>query len=234
VGDVHIDARPSPVRIDPATTAVMVVDMQHDFASAGGMFDRAGIDISPVQKIIEPTRSLLEAARTAGLTICYLKMAFRDDLSDAGHPHSPTWIKHIPMNVGASVESPNGQLSRILIRDTWNTDIIPELTPHPGDMVVYKHRYSGFYGTELEPELRRRGIETIIFVGATTSVCVESTVRDAMARDFHCIVVEDCVAEPIGADLERSNHDASLLTLQVLFASISSSESLTSGLSSLS
>jgi ureidoacrylate peracid hydrolase len=198
------------------------------------MFDRAGIDIASIQKIVEPTRCLVEAARAAGLTICYLKMAFLDDLSDAGHPDSPTWIKHIPMNAGASVQSPDGRSSRILIRDTWNTDIIPELTPRPDDIVMYKHRYNGFYGTELEPTLRRRGVETIIFVGATTSVCVDSTVRDAMARDFHCIVVEDCVAEPIGADFEHTNHDATLLTLQLLFASISDSQSLISALASVS
>jgi ureidoacrylate peracid hydrolase len=233
VGEVRIDARPAPVVIDPVTCAVMVVDMQNDFASEGGMFDRAGIDISPVRKIVEPTRSLIDVARGAGVQICYLKMAFRADLSDAGHPHSPTWIKHIPFNAGASVESPDGRQSRILIRDTWNTDIIPELTPQPGDMVMYKHRYTGFHGTELEAELRSRGTGTIIFVGATTSVCVESTVRDAMARDFHCIVVEDCVAEPIGYDLERTNHDATLLTLQLLFASIADASAVISALASV-
>ena len=98
--------------------------------------------------------------------------------------------------------------------------------------MLYKHRYSGFFETPLEAELRQRDVETIFFVGATTSVCVESTVRDAMARDFHCVVIEDCVAEPIGGDLERTNHDASLLTLQILFASISDSAVVTSALSS--
>lgn len=157
-------------------------------------------------------------------------MGFADDLSDAGNTHSPTWIKHLPLNVGATVVSPDGEPSRILIRDTWNTDIIAELTPGPDDVVLYKHRYSGFFETPLEAELRGRGVGTILFVGATTSVCVESTVRDAMARDFHCLVVEDCVAEPIGADLERSNHDASLLTLQLLFASITDSDAVIAAL----
>ncbi len=196
------------------------------------MFDRAGIDVSSFRAIVERTRSVLQAARHAGVMVCYLKMAFRDDLSDAGYPSSPTWIKHLPLNVGTTVELPNGQQSRILIRDTWNTDIIAELAPHPGDIVLYKHRYSGFFETSLEAELRQRDVETIFFVGATTSVCVESTVRDAMARDFHCVVIEDCVAEPIGGDLERTNHDASLLTLQILFASISDSAVVTSALSS--
>lgn len=218
------------MELDLRSAAVVVVDMQNDFASVGGMFDRAGIDVSSIQAIVERTRTLLAAARDAGLTICYLKMGFAEDLSDAGYPHSPTWIKHLPLNVGASVVSPDGEPTRILIRDTWNTDIIAELAPHPDDVVLYKHRYSGFFETRLEAELRERGIETIMFVGATTSVCVESTVRDAMARDFHCLVLEDCVAEPIGADLERSNHDASLLTLQLLFASITDSDAVISAL----
>ena len=225
-----IEARPAPIELDLLTAAVVVVDMQNDFASVGGMFDRAGIDVSSIQAIVERTRSVIKAARDARLTVCYLKMGFADDLSDAGYPHSPTWIKHLPLNVGASVVSPDGELSRILIRDTWNTEIIAELAPHPNDVVLYKHRYSGFFETRLEAELRERGVETIMFVGATTSVCVESTVRDAMARDFHCLVIEDCVAEPIGADLARSNHDASLLTLQLLFASITDSDAVIAAL----
>ena len=126
--------------------------------------------------------------------------------------------------------APDGRPSRILVRDTWNTDIIDELAPEPGDLVVYKNRYSGFYGTPLEEALRDLGVGTLLVVGATTSVCVESTVRDAVFRDLHCVVLEDCTAEPIGADLPRSNHDASLLVLERLFASISDSTSVISAL----
>ncbi len=228
MGTVEIDARPARLQIDPLAAALVVVDMQNDFASVGGMFVRAGIDVSSIRAIVEPTALTIDAARRAGVMVCYLKMGFQADLSDAGQPHSPTWLKHLPFDVGATVESPHGAQSRILIRDTWNTEIISELTPDSGDLVVYKHRYSGFFETPLEAELRRRGIETIFFVGATTSVCVESTVRDAMARDFHCVVIEDCVAEPIGANFERSNHEASLLTLELLFASIANSAAVIS------
>jgi ureidoacrylate peracid hydrolase len=220
---------PGPT-LDPAHTAVVVVDMQHDFASAGGMFDRAGIDISPIRAIVAPTRRLIDAARAAGMRIVYLKMAFSSDLKDAGYPDSPTWLKHAPLHVGEEASAPDGRTSRVLVRDTWNTDIIEELTPHVDDTVIYKTRYSGFYGTELEDRLRTFGVETLLFVGATTSVCVESTVRDAMFRDFHCVVLADCTAEPIGNDLARSNHDASLLVLELLFASVSDSESVIRGL----
>jgi ureidoacrylate peracid hydrolase len=220
---VSVAARPSPVELCAATTAVIVVDMQNDFASAGGMFDLANIDIRSIQAIVSPTAAVLHAARDAGLTVVYLKMGFRSDLSDTGGAESPTWLKHLPLSAGSETIDPHGKASRILIRDCWNTDIIDQLVPEPSDLVIYKHRYSGFYDTDLDDVLRERGITHLIVVGATTSVCVESTVRDAVFRDYHCLVLEDCTAEPIGLDTPRSNHDASLLVLQLLFASISDS-----------
>jgi ureidoacrylate peracid hydrolase len=163
---ITIDARHAPVTTDVSRTAVIVVDMQNDFAAIGGMFDRAGIDIS-------------------------------------------------------------------VIRDTWNTAIINEVTPHSDDLIVWKHRFSGFFETALHDLLRAEEIDTLLFVGATTSICVESTVRDAMYRDYHCLIIEDCVAEPIGYDLPRSNHDASLLTLQILFGSITNSTAVHAALATL-
>ena len=127
--------------------------------------------------------------------------------------------------------SPTGKPSRILIRDNWGTDIIPELQPAPQDLRVYKSRFSGFYQTELDKMLKQRGIDTLIVTGCTTSICVESTVRDAMFRDYRCIVLEDCTAEPIAAKASRSNHEASLLTMQILFAWISDGKKLANALS---
>ena len=227
---VEVPARPAPFGLDPGATAVVVVDMQNDFGSRGGMFDRAGIDITGVQSIVSNVRAVLEAARDTGILVVYLKMGFRPDLADAGYPASPTWLKHVPLGVGAEVTSPDGEPSRILIRDCWNTEIVPELTPHANDVVLYKTRYSGFFGTELDEVLRSRGVERLIVVGATTSVCVESTVRDAMFRDYHCLVVSDATAEPIAADAPRSNHEASLLTLELLFSHIATSSDLITSL----
>ena len=227
---VTIEARPEPITIDLKKTAVLVIDMQNDFGSTGGMFDRAGIDISGIRAVVPNVRSVLTAARKASLPIIYLKMAFKPDLSDAGPPTGPNLLKHAPMHVGKTVTAPDGMPSRILIRDTWGTEIIPELRPEAGDDAIYKSRFSGFYRTELDDVLKRRGIETLIVTGCTTSVCVDSTVRDAMFRDYCCIVLEDCTAEPIAATAPRSNHEASLLTMQVLFAWISNSGKLTSAL----
>lgn len=228
---IAIDAKPEPVTIDPSTCAVIVVDMQNDFGAEGGMFALAGIDVSGIRAVVEPTRRVLEAARQTGIPVVYLKMGFKPDLSDAGGPDAPNWFKaHHPFRVGEATTAPDGSPSRILIRDTWNTDIVPALTPEPGDLVVYKHRYSGFFETELDQVLKSRSIKHLIFTGCTTSVCVESTARDAMYRDYVCLLLEDCMAEAIGADLPRSNHEASLLVMQILFGWVSDSEQLITAL----
>lgn len=224
--EITIEAEPTAMSLSPRRAAVIVVDMQNDFASAGGMFERAGIDISAIRAAIAPTARVLRSARAAGMKVVYLKMGFRPDLSDAGAPDSPNRLKHARLNIGDEVSAPNGTTGRILIRDTWNTDIIDELTPAPGDAVVYKHRFSGFFETGLDDLLRADDVEALVFVGATTSVCVESTMRDAMFRDYHCILVTDCMAEPIGAAMPYTCHDASLLVAQVLFGSTTDSERL--------
>jgi ureidoacrylate peracid hydrolase len=220
---IVVDAKPEALGIDPAQSAVIVVDMQNDFGSEGGMFALAGIDISGIRKAIACTARVLAAARRAGVGIVYLKMGFQSDLSDAGGPDTPNWIKHRPLRVGEATMAPDGTASRILIRDTWNTEVVPELAPESGDIVLYKHRYSGFYETDLHNILKSRSIKNLIFSGCTTSVCVESTIRDAMFRDYACLLLADCTAEPIGYGLARSNHDASLLVIQTLLGWVSES-----------
>jgi ureidoacrylate peracid hydrolase len=227
---ITIDARPEPMTIDPSRTAVIVVDMENDFGAEGGMFARAGMDISAIRGVIAPTAKVLSAARRSVIKVVYLKMAFQPDLSDAGLPDSPNWLKHAPLGVGDTVVAPDGRESRILIRDTWNTDIVDELVPEEDDIVLYKHRFSGFYETELDETLTRLGIKNLIFTGCTTTVCVESTLRDAMFRDYHCLLLEDCTAEPIGNDLPRTNHDASVLVVQVLFGRTTRSDDLLAAL----
>jgi ureidoacrylate peracid hydrolase len=225
-----LDARPEPITFDPERTALLVVDMQNDFGTKGGMFDRAGIDISQIQKAVAPTARVIAAARKAGTKVIYLKMGFRPDLSDAGPPDSPNWIKHTMMHVGEVVRAPDGTEGRILIRDTWNTEILSELQPRPDDIVIWKSRFSGFYQTELDSVLKRLNAKVLVFTGCTTSVCVESTLRDATFRDYSPVLLVDCTAEPIGHDLPTTNHEASLLLIETLFGWISHSEHFLSAL----
>ncbi len=221
---VTLEAKPEPIAIDPARSAIIVVDMENDFAAKGGMFDRAGLDISGAQKAIGPTAKVLAAARQAGLKIIYLKMGYRPDLSDLGGTDSVNRTRHLRFGVGQKIQAPNGRESRVLIRDTWDTDIVPELKPQSTDTVIYKTRFSGFYKTDLDATLKKFGIKYLIVTGVTTSICVESTVRDAMFRDYLCVLLRDCMSEPIGHDLPRTNHEASLLNAEVLFGWVSSSE----------
>ncbi len=220
---VELPARPAPVQIDTAKTAVLVVDMQNDFGARGGMFDRAGIDITGIQRAVAPTARALDAARRAGIKVIYLKMAYRADLSDLGAPNSPNRMRHLQLGVGQPMRAPDGRDSRILIRDTWNTDIVAGLESKPGDVVLYKTRFSGFYRTDLDDRLTSLGVQHLIVTGCTTSICVESTVRDAMFRDYSCVLLEDCMSEPIGGALSRSNHEASLLSVETLLGWVSTS-----------
>lgn len=177
---IFLDAKPAALTFPVDRCAVVVVDMQNDFGSNGGMFQLAGIDIAPIKKIVPNVAALIACARDAGMPVVYLKQQHSADLANAGAPRAPHYLKHQPLRIGDVVTAPDGSESRILIEDTWNTAVINDLAPEPGDIVIAKHRYSGFFQTELDKRLREKGIETLIFAGATTSICVESTVRDGM------------------------------------------------------
>lgn len=222
---ILVPAKPDSFLLDTDKTAVIVVDMQNDFGSQGGLFDRLGIDMAPIQAVIKPIARVLKSARRMGFPIVYLKMGFQPDLSDAGPVDGPNRVKH-RQHIGETMQAPDGRESRILIRNTWNTDIISALQPEAEDGVIYKHRFSGFYNTELHAFLQARGIKNLIFTGCTTSVCVESTLRDAMFRDYTCLLLADCAAEPIGNEEARSNHQATLLVVERVFGWVSKSEDL--------
>jgi ureidoacrylate peracid hydrolase len=215
--EITIAAKPQAIELDLAKMAILVIDMQNDFGARGGMFERGGIDIGPIQRVVAPIRNVLEAGREAGLPIVFLKMGFLPDLSDLGPEDAPFRAHHRGFAPGTSVQAPNGQPSRLLVRDTWSTEILPELAPRKGDTVVWKHRYSGFYETELDAVLKGKGVRSLIVTGCTTSVCVESTVRDAMFRDYFCVLLADCMAEPVGT------HESSLELLQARFAWVTES-----------
>jgi ureidoacrylate peracid hydrolase len=104
VGDqgrlVTIEAKPESIRIDLGKCAVLVIDMQNDFGAKGGMFNRAGIDISPIERAVAPTMRAVAAARSAAMPIVYLKMQHTADLANAGRPSAPHWIKHRPAGSG--------------------------------------------------------------------------------------------------------------------------------------
>lgn len=197
-GLLTLDATPAAIGVVAARTAVVVVDMQNDFGAEGGMVDLAGDDLSVLRATIGPTARVLAAARRAGIQVIYTQHGYRPDLSDMGPQDSKNWIIHEALNVGKRVTEPDGSDSRILVRDTWNTRIVPELAPEDGDIVLGKTRFSGFHNTELDATLQRLRVRSLLVAGWTTSDCVEATVRDAMLRDYRTILLADCTGEPHG------------------------------------
>jgi ureidoacrylate peracid hydrolase len=211
------------VQFLPEKTAVIVVDMQNDFGSEGGMFHRAGLDISGIKACVAPTGRVLSLARAAEIRIVYLKMGFRPDLSDMGSEDAPNRVRHLGLfRVGQPARAPGS--GRVLIQGDWGTQIVDEIAPEPGDTIVEKHRFSGFFETDLDAILKSWSIRHLIFTGCTTSVCVESTMRDAFFRDYLSVLLADCASEPLGDTAPRSNHDATLLVVEAMLGWVSSSK----------
>lgn len=226
---VSLDAGPASVELDTDTCAVLVIDMQNDFAAPGGMVDLAGIDIGPVRNTIEPIARVARAARAASMPVIYLQHGYRPDLSDLGATGSKNRLIHEAVGVGQQVVAPDGREGRALVLGTWNTEILPELAPEPNDVVLPKNRYSGFYDTDLDATLRRLNTTSLIITGCTTSVCVESTIRDAFFRDYLPVLLADCTSEPLGP----ANHEASLAVVEQNLGWVSDSEAVLSAFSGL-
>jgi len=183
-----LQAKPEPLEVDPSKSAVVVVDMQNAFASKGGMLDIAGADIAGAQTVVDVIGQILPAARRAGMPVVYLQMGYKADLSDSGGPESPNWHKELGIRLMNCRPELKGQL---VTEGTWDFAVVNELSPQPGDIVIVKTRYSGFARTELDAELRARGIRYLFFTGIATNVCVESTLRDAFFLDYWPILITD-------------------------------------------
>ena len=227
---VTVEATPTSLNIDLSKTAALVIDMQNDFGAKAGMFDRAGIDLSVIQRAVKPTAQVLASARAAGVPVIYIKEEHRPDLSDIGPVGSPYWRMCQRLSVGAEATAPDGRPSRIHVENTWNTEILPELAPLSMDSVIVKRRWSAFYDTELDAQLRRLGARYVIITGCTTSMCIESTIRDAAFRDYVCILPADCTGQPARRDSGYSGHDASLKMIEMSFGWISSSDKIRNAL----
>jgi ureidoacrylate peracid hydrolase len=185
---VCVPAMPEHLELPPHRTALVVVDMQHGYASPGGYRDLAGKDIAPAAAVIVQCRRIVEASRRAGLTIVYLQNGWDSRLQNSGGPGSPNWYKSNPLKLMRNRPELAG---KILTEGSWDYAFVEGLEPQPDDFVVPKARYSGFCGTDLDNMLRSRAIRHLVFVGIASNVCVESTIRDAYFREYFCLFVRD-------------------------------------------
>jgi ureidoacrylate peracid hydrolase len=164
--------------LDPKKSAVLVIDMQNDFCHPEGAFGKSGVNLKYMHQIVPVLKRFVEAARSLGITIVHVR-SFLDEKF-----------------LSPSMLARNKQIGRttgICCEGSWGSEFY-EINPAPDEMVLTKHAYSAFVGTDLQQRLSAKGIETIMVTGVVTNVCCESTLRDGFMLGFHAILVDDCCA----------------------------------------
>jgi len=207
--------------VNPQYTALLLIDIQNDYCSPGGYFDKMGTDMSVFKLIPSRIKPVLEAARGCGVMVVHVQMTYYPKhMSESGAWLRMVYKKRLAEAEG-SAETEELAALRLggTVEGTWGWQIVDELAPQPGEIIVKKHRSSAFIGTDLDMILRTNGIKSVVSVGVVTDGCVESTARDAQFFDYYSVLLRDCVATA-----KRDIHEAALLVLTNRLDVVDSSE----------
>jgi nicotinamidase-related amidase len=180
----EIAARPYAYAFEPATTALVVIDMQRDFIERGGFGEALGNDVSRLAAIVPTVRDLLAWARAHRIRVVHTREGHRPDLADC--PPAKRLRGRPSLRIGDI-----GPMGRILVDGEPGNDIVPVLAPRAGETVIVKPGKGAFHATKLDAHLRSQRITHLILAGVTTEVCVQTTMREANDRGYDCLLVED-------------------------------------------
>ncbi len=210
-----LPARPEALSLKASETALIVIDMQNAYSTAGGYLDLAGFDVSSTGPVIASIQTALTAARAAGIQVIFFQNGWDSDYVEAGGPGSPNWHKSNALKTMRKRPELQGTL---LAKGGWDYQLVDELQPRPGDIVLPKTRYSGFFNTNFDSVLRSRGIRNLVFTGIATNVCVESTLRDGFFLEYFGVVLADATHQAGPAFAQQ----AALFNIETFFGWVSS------------
>ena len=220
-----IPADPETIRVVVARSALLVIDMQNAFVRREGYLALAGHEATEREKIVQPCREIINKTRAEGIRVIYLQMIYRPHASDGGNPDSPYFLKSRAIKL--TTLHPDLK-EKFYLEGTWGAEIINELRPQTGDIIVQKQKYDAFIETELDVLLKTHGIRYLFFVGTATNICVESTLRHAFFMDYFPILVSDAVA-PLGP---RGAQEATIENVRSTFGWVTDSKRLLEALKS--